>query len=251
MAGVSHPEQYPIRKLPLSRPLLWLSAAWLDLFAHPLASLFYGALVAGLGTLMLAYFSHPYLLAGAITGFMLFGPAMTAGLCALSSARERGEDDSLSASLASLRRNRRGLLQYAAALALITALWFGLSAMLLQVMLGAAPAVGESLLGGTLHHLRQEQLLAYITTGGLLAMLVLCVSVVAVPMLTDRHVDARTAMETSARVTLRDFPVVLVWGALITLLIALCFITHMLALLVVFPLLGHATWRAYRELLIE
>ena len=54
-------------------------------------------------------------------------------------------------------------------------------------------------------------------------------------------------MRMSLRVTWRDFPAMLVWAALIIALVLLGFATKLVAMIVVFPLLGHATWRAYRE----
>jgi uncharacterized membrane protein len=67
-------------------------------------------------------------------------------------------------------------------------------------------------------------------------------------MIIEHHVSAATAMRTSLRVAAKDLPAMLVWGALIVLLVGLGFATAMLALVVVFPLLGHATWYAYRDL---
>jgi uncharacterized membrane protein len=67
-------------------------------------------------------------------------------------------------------------------------------------------------------------------------------------MIVDRHVDATTAMRMSLRVTVRDLPAMLVWAALIVGLVFVGFATGLLAMVIIFPLLGHATWRAYREL---
>jgi uncharacterized membrane protein len=64
----------------------------------------------------------------------------------------------------------------------------------------------------------------------------------------DSGADARTAMRTSLRVTLRDLPAMLVWAALIVTLVALGFASFLLGMIIVFPLLGHATWHAYRDL---
>jgi uncharacterized membrane protein len=72
--------------------------------------------------------------------------------------------------------------------------------------------------------------------------------VVAVPMIVDRDVDAATAVRTSHRVTLADLPAMLIWAALIVLLAAIGFLTFLVGMVVVFPLLGHATWHAYRDL---
>jgi uncharacterized membrane protein len=67
-------------------------------------------------------------------------------------------------------------------------------------------------------------------------------------MTVDRHVDARTAMRTSLRVTVRDLPAMRVWAALVSALVVLGFATALLGRVVIFAWLGHATWRAYQEL---
>ena len=92
------------------------------------------------------------------------------------------------------------------------------------------------------------QLIAYGAVGLLLAAAVFCVSVVSVPLIIDRHVDAKTALHTSLRVCARDFPVMLLWAVLIAGLVFVGFATALLGMVIIFPLLGHATWRAYREL---
>jgi uncharacterized membrane protein len=70
-------------------------------------------------------------------------------------------------------------------------------------------------------------------------------------MLIDRHVDAATAIRMSLRVTARDFPAMLVWALLIVALVALGYVTWLLGMVVVLPLLGHATWHAYRDIVEE
>ena len=73
-------------------------------------------------------------------------------------------------------------------------------------------------------------------------------SVVSVPMMIDAGADARTAMATSLRVTLRDPPAMITWAALIVVLVAVGFASLLIGMIVVFPLLSHATWHAYRDL---
>jgi uncharacterized membrane protein len=92
------------------------------------------------------------------------------------------------------------------------------------------------------------QLLSYIVSGGLLASVVFALSVVSVPMITESNVDASTAMRTSLRVTLRDLPAMLVWAGIITVMVAVGFATFLIGMVVIFPLLGHATWHAYKDL---
>jgi len=93
-----------------------------------------------------------------------------------------------------------------------------------------------------------NQLMAYLAVGLILAATVFALSVVTIPMIVGRHVDAGTAMRMSLKVTWRDLPAMLVWAALIAGLVLLGFVTNLLGIILIFPLLGHATWRAYREL---
>lgn len=89
---------------------------------------------------------------------------------------------------------------------------------------------------------------AFFLGGGLIAALVFTFGVVTVPMLLDRPVDVVTAMLTSLRCCLANPGAMLVWGLLIALLTAVGFATVLLGLVVVFPLLGHASWHAWRDL---
>ena len=99
-----------------------------------------------------------------------------------------------------------------------------------------------------MQHVNNSQLIAYGAVGLVLAAVVFTLSVVTIPMIVERHVDASTAMRMSLKVTLRDLPAMLVWAGLIAGLVAIGFATSLLGLIVIFPLLGHATWRAYKEL---
>ena len=67
-------------------------------------------------------------------------------------------------------------------------------------------------------------------------------------MITENNIDAGTAMRTSFKVTMRDLPAMLVWATMITILVCLGFLTYLVGMVVIFPLLGHATWRAYKDL---
>ncbi|MCG3171816.1 MAG: hypothetical protein CALGDGBN_03521 [Pseudomonadales bacterium] len=127
--------------------------------------------------------------------------------------------------------------------------WFLISWFLLDSMLGsAAPAYSQTLWGDLLVSLSPTQLMSYLAAGGILAAIVFSLSVVSVPMMIDAGADARTAMATSLRVTLRDPPAMITWAALIVVLVAVGFASLLIGMIVVFPLLSHATWHAYRDL---
>jgi len=250
MATVHHQvDTYPVRSVPLTRPFIWLSEGWDDLLHHPSASLAYGLLTSALGALILAYERHPFFIAAVASGFLLVGPILTAGLCELSRCRDQGETANFQSSLLALRRNRSGLLGVAETLSLMAVIWFALSGAIYFGLAGSvAPSLESTVGGDVLRQLSSGQLTAYIAVGGVLATVVFALSVVTVPMLVDRHVDASTAMRMSLRVTARDLPAMLVWAALIVALVFLGFATGLFGMVLIFPLLGHATWRAYREL---
>jgi uncharacterized membrane protein len=94
-----------------------------------------------------------------------------------------------------------------------------------------------------------EFLLAYLAVGGIFAGLVFAFSVVSIPMMLDRQQDTVTAMLASFLALTRNLPTMLVWGALIVLLTAIGFATAFIGLIVLMPLVGHATWHAYRALI--
>jgi uncharacterized membrane protein len=96
--------------------------------------------------------------------------------------------------------------------------------------------------------LTRPELLGYIISGAILAGVVFTLSVVAVPLIIDRHASATDAMLISAKVTFANIPAMLVWAALIVGVTALGFVTLLLGMIIVAPLLGHATWHAYRDL---
>ena len=89
--------------------------------------------------------------------------------------------------------------------------------------------------------------IAYLAVGGLFAGLIFAVSVVSIPMILDRPVDAISAGLTSVRLVLSQPGVMLLWGALITLIVVLAMLPGFAGLLVAAPVLGHASWHAYRS----
>ncbi len=240
---------YCVHAVPASRPFVWLSRGFDDLLKHPMASLAYGAMVAVLGMLVLAYAHHPFMLAAVTTAFLLVGPIMTAGLCELSRCHDTGAEATFASSLVVMRKQRTALLRFAAILFAFAALWISLSIGMLQAMTGnAAPALASTVWGDVMRQLSGAQIQVYVGVGAVLAAVVFALSVVTVPMIVDRHVSARTAMHMSLRATLRDLPAMLLWAVLIVALVAIGFASNLLGMLVIFPLLGHAAWYAYRDL---
>jgi uncharacterized membrane protein len=72
-------------------------------------------------------------------------------------------------------------------------------------------------------------------------------SAFSLPMICDCEADAVTAIVTSVNAVLRNKRVMAVWALLIVGLTAIGFLTALLGLAVTIPVLGHATWHAYRD----
>ena len=90
-------------------------------------------------------------------------------------------------------------------------------------------------------------IIAYLVVGGSLAALVFALTAVAVPMVMDRDTDTITAMMTSLRVMGTNLGAMASWAVIIVVLMAISFATKMIGMVVLLPLLGHATWHAYRD----
>jgi uncharacterized membrane protein len=240
-----------VRRVPLTQPFTWIAKGWDDLLHHKGASLAYGALVSVMGALILTIGRHPYLMAAAISGFLLVGPVMATGLCELSRRRTRGEVSNFDTSLQTMADHRSSLFRYAGMLLLFSLAWFVLSSLMLYLAFGSVgPSYFETMWGDLRANLSSAQVVSYLLLGGILASVVFAISVVSVPMIIDRGADASTAMRTSLRVTLEaDLPVMIVWGALCVVLVGFGFLTFLVGMVVVFPLLGHATWYAYLDLM--
>ncbi len=240
-----------IRHVALLQPIQWLQRGWEDLEHIRGPSIAHGALITALGAVLLMLgSSHPYLVAAAVSGYLLVGPVMTTGLCELSRRRAMHEKTGFDESLQGLTRNPEGLLYFGFVLALIAAVWFVVSGIVLQSTLRTGlPTLSDALWGSVTDPITRSQMLAYIGSGGLLAAFVFTVSIVAVPLIIDRHATALDAMWISGKAALWNLPAMIVWAALIVGLTALGFAPFLLGMIIVTPLLGHATWHAYRDLI--
>src|ERR1700676_2821016 len=238
-----------VMRIPVFRPFAWLRDGWLDMRTG--ASLGYGALIVALGwTLLVFCGTHPYFIAAAISGFLLVGPLMSAGLCEMSRRYPLGLPADFDHSLDGFARNAPALFEFGVILAICAAVWFGISALLLGTVFHiGAPDISETLYRGFLDSTNRSQVLAYIVIGGLLATAVFSVSGVAIPLLIDRHASAAQAMRASVNAVVHNIPAMIVWSGLILVLTVVGYAPLLLGLLIIAPLLGHATWHAYKGMI--
>ncbi|MDO9599970.1 MAG: DUF2189 domain-containing protein [Azoarcus sp.] len=240
-----------VRHVGASRPMQWLSRGWSDMRENLGASLAYGAFFAALGYLILAFAADkPYLFIAAISGFFLVGPLAAAGLYEISRRHERGQSASLADSLKGLREHGDGLMYFGLFLAITLIGWERISAIMFALFYpGNVPELSnlfsQVFLSGDYTHF----VVAYLVVGGALAAVVFSLAAISIPMVMDRDTDNITAAMTSMRAVGANLGAMAVWAALIVALIGIGFATMMIGMVVLLPLLGHATWHAYRDLI--
>jgi uncharacterized membrane protein len=87
--------------------------------------------------------------------------------------------------------------------------------------------------------------------GAVLAIFLFSITVVSMPLLLDKDIDFITAMLKSITVVQNSPLVMLSWGAIIALLIFLALAPMFVGLIIVLPILGHATWHLYEMAIID
>ena len=238
-----------VRTVGATAPLRWLVRGWLDYRAHPMPSLAYGVCFAAMGWSIAFTFRNAYEYVSALaTGFFLVGPFLAIGLYDLSRRRERGVPVKLVPTLSAWAPNVGAIGMFSLVLVIILFVWARASLIVFALFYtGPMPTVA-----GFLQRMvapdNVEFLLAYACVGGFFAVLVYATSVVSVPMMLDRDADGVIAALTSLKAFGANVPAMAVWGAIIVTLTAIGFALAFIGLVVVVPIIGHATWHAYREL---
>jgi uncharacterized membrane protein len=162
-----------------------------------------------------------------------------------------GQTANFDESMDGFARNPTALVEFGVILAVCALLWFGISAIMLGTIFHVtAPDIGETLYRGFLESANREQVLAYIAVGGVLAAAVFTVSVVAIPVMLDRHATAGQAMLASVKAVFTNIPAMILWSALILVFTIMGYAPLLCGLLITAPLLGHATWHAYKEMIV-
>jgi len=237
---------------PLDRPWAWLAAGWRDFQRAQPYSLAYGLAFVGVGVAITAGLWFAGLSAWipvAAGGFALLGPLLATGLYEMSRRLDAGEPLSWGAVLRPRIAGANGLAMLGLALCLLFLIWFRAAELIVAVFLqGHYPPLSEF----ATYLLTSPDGLALLVfgtaVGGVLAFAVFAISAIAAPMLVERDLDVVTAMIASVGMVRRRPGMMLLWAWIVAVLVAVGFATALVGLAVVFPVLGHAAWRAYRAL---
>lgn len=238
-----------VRAVGVAAPFGWLAKGWDDFRASWKASVFYGAVFASMGWLVVLVFRHAYeYVWGLTTGFLLVGPFLAIGLYELSRRRVRGEPPWLAPTLDVWRPNVGSIGIFALVLGVLLLVWSRASLVVIAVSFPDEMPSLENFMANALSLDNLAFLAAYFVVGGFFAALVFAISVVAVPMMLDRNTDGVVAALTSLRACRDNLVPMLVWAALIVLVVGAGFALWFVGLVVAVPVIGHATWHAYRHL---
>ena len=236
-----------LQRLTLADPFRWLAQGMQDLRAAPGIAVFYGlcfwfmAMVLGW-----VFRTRPEYTMSLASGCLLVGPFLAMGLYETSRRREAGIPPQLSESLTCWDSHMGSMGMLVLVLIVLELLWGRASLVVFAVFFNTGMPSTTGVLQAVFNPENWSFVAVYSAVGGVFAALVFSTSVVSIPMILDRDIDALTAGITSIRVVLENPLTMLLWGALITLLVGASLWAGSVALVLVGPLLGHASWHAYR-----
>lgn len=231
----------------------WLSRGWTDMWSRPSLSLGYGLFVTLLSYTLIGclyYFNMVYLLLPLAAAFMFGGPLLAVGLYEMSRRLDQGESFRPRDIIGAVRRAPLHLAYMGLMLMLFALLWIRIATLMFALFFGSSMPPLMDIFGSLFLTMQGVIFLSVGTaTGAVLAFAAYSISVVSIPMIVDRNVDVMTATIASLIAMRDNFMPMLLWGWLVAMMTAVAIGLGFIGLIVIFPLIGHATWHCYRDVL--
>jgi len=247
---VPSPDSQPkIASVRVSQIVRWLQSGIQDFHHANLASLFYGLMFSLSGILIHRVFiTAHWLLSALITGFFLLGPFLAMGLYALSKQLEMGEKPALIPTLSIWRVNIKNVGIFAGVLLVIFMIWARASMVIFALFFHGTLPTFKDVVFNVITFQDPVFTTVYFGVGGFFAALTFSLSVIAMPLMFDRQTDAVTAAIASFQAVLKNPLPLLTWAVVIVAFVGIGFATYYIGLVILMPIIGHATWHAYRDL---
>jgi len=251
-AGTRLPE---IRKIGFDNPWNWLSAGWRDLLRAPGVSLAYGELydIAGcVLTYVMITIDAWYVILPLASGFLLLGPLLAVGLYEASRRFEAGEPVTLGVALDAWRRNKGPLFTLGVLLMSAVLLWIYAAMFLFAIFYGRIGISIDAFFADTFFSFTTIWfLIVGVAIGAMIATVVFSMSAIALPMIVDRRdVSGIMAILTSVKAVKQNWWPMMLWAGLIVAFSIAGLIVIYAGLIVTLPLIGHASFHAYRDLVM-
>lgn len=237
----------PIRRVAPGMLARWLRLGWRDFRQAGWPSLMHGLIVtvASLVIVQIALLFWP-LLPGVVSGFLVVGPILATGLYALSRKQEHGQPSSMGDVFYAWRCGSRCLLRFGVLLLLVATAWVLLSVLLFYFFVDVEI---ESPMGFLRYVFEQDDgtFLLWTVLAGLVASVTFAATVVSVPMLVERDVNTPMALRTSIRAVAENPVPMVIWALFILTATVFSVATFMIGFIVIYPVIGHASWYVYRD----
>ncbi|GJL83971.1 MAG: hypothetical protein DHS20C01_36050 [marine bacterium B5-7] len=230
----------PCRRLEPTAPFRWLRAGWQDFKAAPFPSLSFGIILT-ITSWLLAFaawkFGGLFVLIGLVSGFIFVGPIVALLLYSISSQLEKQRQPKLVYCLFESRRNLGNEALMGLILMIVLLLWARAASMVhvfFPIASGSLADILTFLAIGSI-------------VGSIFALIIFCATAFSLPLIMDRQIDMITAVITSVNAVLRNKPVMAIWAGIIVAGLLICFLTGFIAIAVIIPIIGFATWHGYRD----
>lgn len=238
-----------VRTVSPLQPFSWLARGMADMLQAPVASAAHGLIAAAIGAALMTVARDKFWwLAGAFTGFLIVAPVVATGLYAVSRDLERGLEGDLWSVWRVWASMDRRLMSFGWLLALAGIGWVLTSAALITLFAPAPVHTPADFIHNVVLAKNSWLFEMWLGLGALMAAPMFASSVVAIPLLLDRDVSVLQAVLTSWRAVVDNPGTMALWAAILMGMTLLSIATWMAWLAFVVPLLGHASWHAYRDL---
>ena len=254
--AAGRPPMLLIRRVPVDRPWTWLAAGWDDVVASWRISLAYGlalVIVGWIGVAMLLWFDLPYLVLPLSAGFFFIGPFAAVGLYEVSRRRSCKLVVDGETTLLAWRRNPGQIALMGLLLLFFHLAWMRMAQLLFAVFEWRTVASWDRFAELAWASSRSLPFLGLgIALGGALAALAFAIGAFSIPYLLDRRTsNVFEAVALSVAIVRMNPRPMLLWAVLIVFLVAVGMVPGLLGLVVTLPLVAHATWHAYRDVLLR